>query len=124
MKNRRWLARPAAGAVVFFTVFGLAGSALAQERRDSSDRTMTVRYSDLNISTEAGAMTLYQRIRGAARSVCGEQGYELGLDAWRNWNSCFQGAVDGAVEKVHSPVLNAVHRKSTPEAQVTAMLGH
>jgi UrcA family protein len=126
MKTCRWMARPVAGAVAFVTAVALAGTVLAQERHDSSATTTTVRYSDLDLSTTAGAMTLYQRIRGAARMVCGEQGYELGIDAWREWNGCFQGAVNDAVEKVHSPLLNTVYHRSKPEAPapVSAMLRH
>jgi UrcA family protein len=118
------MARPAAGAVAFVTAVALAGTVLAQERHDSNVRTMTVHYNDLDLSTTAGATTLYQRIRGAARTVCGEEGVELGIDAWREWNGCFQGAVNGAVEKVHSPLLKTVHQRNTRQAppQVAAML--
>jgi UrcA family protein len=117
------MARPVAGAVAFVTAVALAGSVLAQEHHDSSARTATVHYSDLDLSTTTGAMTLYHRIQGAARMVCEEPGYEVGVDAWREWKGCFHSAVYDAVEKVHSPLLNALYRRSTPEApaQVTAM---
>jgi len=105
------------------TAVALANSALAQEQLGVSVRTVTVRYGDLDISTTAGAKTLYQRIRGAARTVCGEErDYDLGLDARRYWMSCYQSAINGAVDKVQSPLLQAVHRQSTPAAPDTAML--
>jgi len=117
------MARPVAGAVAFVTAVALAGTVLAQEHHDSSVRSATVHYNDLDLSTTAGAMTLYQRIRGAALTVCEEPSHEGGIDAWRKWNGCFHSAINDAVEKVHSPLLNALYRKSTPEApaQVTAM---
>jgi hypothetical protein len=59
-----------------------------------------------------------------AHTVCGEEGHEIGLDARRFWLGCFHGAVNDAVEKVHSPLLNTVHRNSNPEAPLTGMLGH
>jgi UrcA family protein len=124
MKTRTWVARPVACSVAFATAVALAGSVLAQERQGVSVRTMTVHYGDLDISNTAGATTLYHRILGAARTVCGEEGYEIGVDARRFWNTCFHGAVNDAVAKVHSPLLNAVHLKSTPESPATAMLGH
>ena len=34
--------------------------------------TLTVRYSDLNLNTQAGASVLYKRIRNAAEQVCGD----------------------------------------------------
>jgi UrcA family protein len=116
------MARPVAGTVAFVTAVALAGTVLAQDRHDSSVRTTTVHYSDLDLSTTAGAMTLYQRIRGAARMVCGEEGYGPGVDAWLEWKGCFQSAVNDAVEKVHSPLLKTVHQRSAPEAPVAAML--
>jgi UrcA family protein len=109
-------------SAALLTAVALAGNAFAQQQ-DVNVRTVTVRFGDLDLSTPAGAKTLYQRIRGAARTVCGEeQDYELGLDTRHYWNNCFKSAVSGAVDKVHSPLLQAVHRQSTPAAPDTAML--
>ena len=123
MNTRRLVARRLACSAALVAAVALAGSAFAQERQGVTVRTMTVRFGDLDLSTTAGAKTLYQRIRGAARMVCGEEeDYGLGLDARSYWNSCFHSAVNGAVDKVHSPLLQAVHRQSTPAAPDTAML--
>jgi UrcA family protein len=120
---RKWVARPLTCSAALVTAVALANSAFAQEQQGMSVRTVTVRYGDLDISTTAGAKTLYQRIRGAAYTVCGDdRDYDLGLDSRRHWMSCFQSAVNGAVDKVHSPLLRAVHRQSTPAAPDTAML--
>jgi UrcA family protein len=124
MRTRTWVARRVACSAAFVTAAALAGSVLAQQPPGVSVKTMTVHYGDLNISTPAGATTLYHRILGAARTVCGEEGYEIGVDARRFWRGCFHAAVNDAVARVHSPLLNAVHRKSNPETPVTAMLGH
>jgi UrcA family protein len=123
MITRRWVARPLACSAALVTAVALADGAFAQEQQGVNVRTVTVRFGDLDLSTTAGAQTLYQRIRGAARAVCGEEGdYDLGLDSRHYWNSCFQSAVNGAVEKVHSPLLRAVHRQRTLAAPDTAML--
>jgi UrcA family protein len=124
MDTRKLMARPLSGAVALVLGACLAGNALAQEHPGTSARTMKVRYSDLNISTTAGATTLYRRIVGAAQQVCGEEGYEIGIDAERAWHDCFDSAVNDAVEKVHSPLLKAVQHRSTAAAPVTAMLRH
>jgi UrcA family protein len=124
MNIRKSMARPAVCAAAFMAAACMTATALAQERVGAADKVMTVRYNDLNISTTSGATTLYNRIVGAARSVCGEEGYEVGIDAQRYWNSCFHTAVDDAVAKVHSPVLTQIarHQQATA-APVTAMLG-
>jgi len=123
MKIRKSVARPALGSAAFVLTACLAGTALAQDRPGDYAKVMTVRYSDLNLSTTAGATTLYQRIVGAARFVCGEEGYQSGIDMQNYWNGCFQGAVNDAVTKVHSPMLTKVAGKERVKALATAMLG-
>jgi UrcA family protein len=66
--------------------------------------SVTVSYRDLDMNTEAGAQQLYQRIRGAARSVCGEAGRSL-LEQMQ-WKSCVRGSTTAAVTSVHSPLLS------------------
>jgi len=101
----------------------VTGTALAQDPSGASGKVMTVRYSDLNLSTTAGATTLYNRIVGAAHFVCGEVGYPNGIDMQNYWNACFKTAVDNAVTKVHSPLLTQVASKERAKpAPVTAML--
>jgi len=81
-------------------------------------RTVKVHYADLNLTTVHGAKTLYARIRGAARSVCGDEPY--GIDEQRAWHSCFDGTVSDAVATVNSPMLTAIERGEAP--QETAQL--
>jgi UrcA family protein len=103
----------------------VTGTALAQDPSGASDRVMTVRYSDLNLATTAGATTLYYRILGAAHYVCGEEGYPNGIDMQNYWNGCFRTAVNDAVTKVHSPLLTQIASKERAKAApVTAMLSH
>jgi UrcA family protein len=105
-------ARPVIGAAAFVAAACLTGSAFAHDE--------TVRYSDLDINTTAGATTLYQRIVGAASTVCGEQG--VGIDARRHWTVCFQSAVSYAVDQVHSPLLTSIARNPKSAAPATAMI--
>jgi UrcA family protein len=99
----------------------LAGAALATAPAadGASARSLTIHYADVNLATVAGATTLYHRIQGAARFVCGEEGRSLaGQQAWK---ACYQSAVDEAVAAVNDPTLKAVHLGR--EAPVAAMLG-
>ena len=75
MKTRTWVARPVACSVAFVKAVALAGSVLGQERQGVSVRTMTVHHRDLNISTPAGATTLYHRILGAEAPVTAMLGH-------------------------------------------------
>jgi len=81
--------------------------------------SLAIRYADVNLATIAGATTLYHRIEGAARFVCGEEGRSL-RDR-HAWKVCYQSAVGEAVAKVNSPTLDAVYQGH--ELPVAAMLG-
>ena len=103
----------------------VTGTARAQDSSGAFTKVMTVRYSDLNLSTTAGATTLYNRIVGAAHFVCGEEGYQNGIDMQSYWNACFRTAVNDAVTKVHSPLLTQIASKGrATAAPATAMLSH
>jgi len=56
------------------SVLGLASVASVVHADESVAQvpTRTVRYSDLNLNTQAGAEMLYKRIRNAAEQVCGD----------------------------------------------------
>jgi UrcA family protein len=125
MNGFRWTQRACALCVTLAATAGLLGASdtLALDRPgDTATRRLIVNYSDVNLSTVAGATRLYQRIQGAARFVCGYQG--RGLAEWRAWKDCYQQAIAGAVASVNSPLLTAIHRKQSGEGTVTAMLGH
>ena len=78
-----------------------------------------VRYSDLDVSTVAGATALYQRLQGAAHFVCGAEGRSLAeQDQWRG---CVRSAVGQAVSAVHSPALSAIDADGARPMQ-TALL--
>jgi UrcA family protein len=96
-------------------VLGLLGAAPAL----ADPRSETVSYRDLDLSTVAGAQTLYGRIKSAARSVCGYEGRGITDQAF--WKGCYQGAISDAVAKVNSPLLTAVHTHRPVDATV-AML--
>ena len=111
------IARSSIRPVVLVLVGGLfaGGQALAADESDT--RSMSVTYRDLNLSTLPGANSLYQRIRGAARVVCGEPGYDL--RSQRLYKDCYTDAVSGAVAAVNNPNLTALYRG---QINATAML--
>jgi len=70
-------------------------------------RTETVSYADLNLSTQAGAEKLYDRIHAAARRVCVLPGWLAAESA------CVRKAESEAVGKVNTPLLTAYYQKKT-----------
>jgi UrcA family protein len=86
----------------------------------TATRALAVRYADVDLSTISGADTLYGRIQGAARFVCGEEGRSL--TEQRDWQTCYRSAVAGAVTRINNPMLTAVHQRANGETPVTAML--
>jgi UrcA family protein len=92
---------------------GLLGvtDAMAIDTAPPGMRSVTVNYGDVNLTTLAGASTLYHRLQGAAHSVCGDPGRSL--DELQSWKGCYQGAIDAAVASVNSPIVTAIHRKQS-----------
>ncbi len=82
---------------------------------------VTVGFRDLDLNTIEGARTLYGRISAAAKKVCGYQGTALTDRAI--WQGCYRDAVSGAVARVNSPLLTAVHT-GRPAGPAVAMLTH
>lgn len=93
-------------AVMALGVLGTSASADSLIRRD-----VQVFYGDLNISTEAGAGALLERIDHAALRACGgapafQPMYDIMPGAViGEFNKCHRAAVAKAVASVGSPVL-------------------
>jgi UrcA family protein len=84
-----------------------------------STRALTVNFRDVNLATVGGATTLYRRIEGAARFVCGDRGRTIA--ELRDWQDCYRGAIAGAVATVNSPLLTSIHRSQRAAPGVTAL---
>jgi UrcA family protein len=100
--------------LLFLSAFGLAVNALPAVAGDTIvTKSQVVRYADLNLATDDGARTLYQRIKLAARQVCSGSDDRFGYSEYRK---CINKAVDEAVAKVDRPTLHVVHqsRRSPP----------
>lgn len=70
--------------------------------------TVTVRYGDLNLASEAGARKLYQRLSVAAQEVCPAQdAHSLALLSYNR--TCRANAIARAVHEINSPRLAALH---------------
>ena len=93
---------------VFAAVAAVSLASVAQfAQADSIDGRMalTVHYSDLNMNTEAGVATLYNRIRHAAQQVCGEVDSRR-LDEAAAAQSCVNHAIAVSVAAVGNTQLD------------------
>jgi UrcA family protein len=66
--------------------------------------SVTVKFSDLDISNPAGAQALYTRIRAAAIDACAHYWFERDADETR----CVHDAIADAVNKVDESALTAI----------------
>jgi UrcA family protein len=79
---------------------------------DDAVPSAVVNYGDLNLATEAGARTLYQRLAVAAKQVCPiEEARSLGEVAQSH--ACRAEAIARAVRQVNSPQLAALSAART-----------
>jgi UrcA family protein len=97
----------AAAAALFATVLVFTASAHA-EPASVTTSAITVRYSDLDLSSAQGTQVLYKRIVTAANRVCSEAGVR-DLKRAAAAEACAEQAVARAVAGVHSPRLVAVY---------------
>jgi UrcA family protein len=107
-------------SVAFTSVVCLLGGSEASADPASAARSVSVNYRDLNLSTIQGAITLYERLKDAAQTVC--DGTLSGVAAYREWRSCYDAAIADAVAKVNSPLLMEVHRGLNKDGATIAML--
>lgn len=102
--NRKLVALIAAG-------FAFVGSA-AHAAPEMTSREATVRFADLNLESEAGIETLYSRLNGAARKVCGTA--DRGdLQAYDDMKQCRRKSIDAAVARIGNKALAARHAGSS-----------
>ena len=78
--------------------------------------SITVSYSELDISKPQGLEVLYTRIKRAAKSVCGFYNSPRELSRGRHSMACYQSTLEDAVRQVNRPTLTALHRAKSKSA--------
>ncbi|MBI2993911.1 MAG: UrcA family protein [Gammaproteobacteria bacterium] len=95
-------------------VLGAAGTVAGDDRlpaaRNMKARTVIVNYADLDLSKEAGIVTLYRRLNTAARQVCGNRDLRR-LEEVKDWKRCNKTALEGAIDQVGNARLTALHEE-------------
>jgi UrcA family protein len=104
-------AKPILAASIALSALGFAACAgsvyAADVSTDAGSVSIKVGYSDLNLSSQAGAEALMRRIHHAASDICGGPSRDLGIE--QQYNSCMDATVGAAVAKVNSPILTALN---------------
>jgi UrcA family protein len=102
-----------AAVAAFSLLSAVATVCLAPQMARAADvvdsRAVTVRYSDLNMNTEAGVASLYDRIRHAAEQVCGKVDSRR-LDELAMAQTCVNHAIASSVSAVGNAQLTAAVR--------------
>ena len=91
---------------------------------DSGVKSVAVGFAGLDLSSSAGAGMLLSRLRHAATVACRDLVSDnADLNAWSNFRSCKQGALDDAVGTLNAPQVTALYRtgEASPKV-VTALL--
>ncbi len=98
-----------ASAVIVLGIPAIAGA--TPNARDVEDNAVRVSYADLNLSNEAGLMTLYKRLQSASRAVCGPRSlFEAGsLEQLNENKTCYRNALSKAVAKFNNATLDKIH---------------
>ena len=107
-------------SLIATAIFGaLASSFSAVSAADpASSASITVKYSDINMSSPSGARVLYERIRAAAQSACNYFWFKTDADEAR----CLQNTIANAVTKVNQPALTAVYNAKFKSSAPTPLL--
>jgi len=72
-------------------------------------RHMIVTFGDLNLSQTSDANVLVNRLRRTANDVCGGRPFMGDAAAKEHYRECFDGAMNGAIAAVHSPLVAALY---------------
>lgn len=75
------------------------------------DKSVTVRYADLDPEDQQGAEFLYRRLHHAAETVCnvGDARKARCLEDLRQAEQCYRQAIHAAVESIDSELLTSIH---------------
>ena len=105
IQRTQMLARLVALAMATSTVI----PSLAQAHVPSDVQSETVRFDDLNLTSQAGVQALYLRIRSAANDVCGLAVFPGARVPSVAWKDCVGASILQAVLKVNHPSLTAYY---------------
>jgi UrcA family protein len=84
-------------------------------------RSIVVRFAELDLSRIQGASILYQRLKGAAGTVCAPLD-DRELARHISFTACVQNSISTAVAKVNQPALTAYYATKTNGRNATIQI--
>ena len=99
------------GSILFA---GPAAHALAPMPTGQIVESQKVKFADLDLATDRGALALLQRLQVASFAVCGG----VSNEAWDAYGACRANAVRDAVAQINSARLTALYNGRHPHAQI------
>jgi UrcA family protein len=99
-----------------FLAFAVAAAMATTASADPVHQKYSVRikYADLDLATEAGALTAIKRVDEAAQTACGERPSPRLIMATQAHQACVGVFTRKAIEAIGSPVLTALLERSAP----------
>ncbi len=94
-------------------VLGIPASASATPHNSSvEEATVRISYADLNLSSQAGLVTLYKRLQRVSSAFCGPRhslAYAGSLQQLNSNRHCYNDLLSRLVAKVDNAKLNEIH---------------
>jgi UrcA family protein len=100
-------------------VLPFAAQAGEPARAQLTVNSVVVNYADLDLSEQAGARTLYARLKRASAKACGHRPPPIELKASRAYQDCYDLALNKAVKRVDSQQLYALHAERGRQTTVS-----
>jgi len=115
--SKRTVLRALAVVIAMMVGGGLDPGSAADAATGSTSLSVRVQVKDLNLTTHAGVVTLYRRIRAAARSVCGDVEIVY-LEQRAESDRCVDTTIANAVAKVGNANLTDYYLTKTRRPQL------
>ena len=101
------------GSALLTSLLLAAGNAGAGDRTATS-ADIAVKYSQVQLTSEADAEQLYKKLRSAAKAVCDDNaGGHRTLEVRNRAEKCVNQVLADAVRKIDQPLLTALHESKT-----------
>jgi UrcA family protein len=106
-------------ALTAIAALGFASAGQSAFAQSDDGASIKVQYADLNLSSDAGAKVMLQRIRHAAKSVCGPEPTSS-IDRVATAHArCVKTAVSRTVSQLDSPMVTALYSGALGAAPTT-----
>jgi UrcA family protein len=103
--------RPTLMTTAIAIAISSAGIANAAVSATAGAPTITVKYDELDVTTQRGAQELYARLRAASKQVCAPLD-SRDLRRHYAWKACYTQALSNAVVQVNREAVTALHQRS------------